>query len=276
MAVSDPAEAGTATHADDLALLEDAARAAGALAFSFFVEGARTAAAVNYKDGGSPVTEADLAADRLLHARCMGARPGYGWLSEETADSADRLGRRRCFVVDPIDGTRAFVNGWTEWCVSAAVVEDGLPVAGVIVAPVTGEVFAASLGGGATLNGQPLRLTTTVPPARDALVEGPRPLVDELVRATGLPLRRHARVYSLAYRIMMAAKGSIDLALATPASHDWDIAAADLIIREAGGVLLEAGVDRPRYNRARLQHGVLAGGAEALARPLLASLAGRY
>ncbi|MET0274660.1 MAG: inositol monophosphatase family protein, partial [Phenylobacterium sp.] len=114
---------------DDLALIEDAAREAGELARRLRDEGLQ----VEYKSADStPITNADVAADAFLKERLLGARPDYGWLSEETADDPARLAKARLFVVDPIDGTRAFLKGRPWWSVSVAVVEDGRPIAGVV------------------------------------------------------------------------------------------------------------------------------------------------
>ena len=121
--------------AADLALLAEAARAAGALALTFFGADPRQWT----KAGKSPVSEADIAVDRLLHEHLTVARRDYGWLSEETADTPERLDKRRLFVVDPIDGTRAFLAGSPEWTVALAVVEDGRPTVGVVYAPVAGD-----------------------------------------------------------------------------------------------------------------------------------------
>ena len=137
--------------------LTAAAREAGALALGFFRLGAGTSAEVQSKFGGSPVTEADLAADALLKRRLREAFPDAGWLSEETADDAERLKRRVLLVVDPIDGTRAFVAGDPRWAVSAALVVDGRPVAGVVHAPALEETYAAARGAGATLTAARLR-----------------------------------------------------------------------------------------------------------------------
>ncbi len=104
-------------------------------------------------EGQSPVSEADLAVDEYLSSALLSARPGYGWISEETASRPSDGGEERFFVVDPIDGTRAFLRGEPTWCVSIAVVSGGRPVAGVLDAPSLGEVFAASADGGAELNG---------------------------------------------------------------------------------------------------------------------------
>ena len=129
----------------DLDLLVTAAREAGDLALRFFGRDPQSWA----KGLTSIVSEADFAVDRLLADRLTPARPDYGWLSEETADSPDRLARRRIFVVDPIDGTRAFLSGRAEWCISLAIVEDGRPIAAALYAPVIGALFRAIAGGGA-------------------------------------------------------------------------------------------------------------------------------
>src|SRR5690606_32518652 len=120
------------TAAEGLNLIRDAARDAAAIALRYF----RKDPQVWWKEGISPVSEADFEVDRFLRERLTAARPDYGWLSEETADNAERLSARRTFVVDPIDGTRAFINGLETWCISIAVVEDGRPVAGVLNCPV--------------------------------------------------------------------------------------------------------------------------------------------
>lgn len=131
--------------AADLDLIRDAAEAAGRLALAERDAGLK----VWSKSGGSPVTSADMAVDQLLKDTLLSARPGHGWLSEETTDKADRLSNRRIFVVDPIDGTVAYMKGKPWWCIPIAIVEDGRPVAAVIHAPALGETFTATLGGGA-------------------------------------------------------------------------------------------------------------------------------
>nr|WP_281409984.1 3'(2'),5'-bisphosphate nucleotidase CysQ [Rhizobium sp. G21] len=134
----------TFSHADDLELLREAAIAAGRVALGFF----RNDVEVFWKnDGASPVTAADHAANDVLKARLLAARPDYGWLSEESEDDVSRLGASRVFVIDPIDGTRAFMTGRETWAVSAAVVEAGRPVAGVLFAPALNELYLADAGG---------------------------------------------------------------------------------------------------------------------------------
>jgi len=134
------------------AALADAALEAGKLALSM-----RAGVKHWKKDANSPVSEADIAADRLLRERLAALAPAYGWLSEETADRPDRLAERRVWIVDPIDGTRAYLAGDPDWSVSVALVEDGRPLAAALYAPASEELFVASAAGGATRNGRPLR-----------------------------------------------------------------------------------------------------------------------
>ena len=143
-------EDGAADHSDDAALIVEAAREAGQIAMRFF----RKSPEVWMKGGTSPVSEADYAVDDFLRRTLLAKRPDYGWLSEETIDNPDRLGARRLYVVDPIDGTRGFLAGDTRWCVSIAVVERGRPIAGVLDCPARAETYSATPGSGAYKNGR--------------------------------------------------------------------------------------------------------------------------
>ncbi|GLK78737.1 3'(2'),5'-bisphosphate nucleotidase CysQ [Methylopila turkensis] len=220
------------------------------------------------KADDSPVTEADIAVDRYLAERLPPLAPGSGWLSEETADTPERLDRRRVWIVDPIDGTRAFVDGVPEWVVSVALVEDGRPIAGIVHNPVRGVTHAAVRGGGATLNGRPL----TVSDSHDlegARVGGTRSLIS--------PLKTHgvvegAWIYALANRLVKVADGTLEAALARPAAHDWDIAAAHLILEEAGAVLTDFDGAAPTYNRRSTRQGALVAAAPHRHAALLAAI----
>lgn len=214
---------------DDLALLIGAARQAGLLAAEMRSQGL----VVDYKAGNSPVTNADLAADALLKTTFSAARPDYGWLSEETADDPARLARRRLFVVDPIDGTRAFLRDLPWWSVAVAVVEDDRPVAGVVYAPQVDHLYAARLGGGATLNGQPIRPTASCAVEGCGMIGDPRQFT-QAHWPTPWPQMRIEQRSSTAYRMCLVASGDFDAAVALGTKHDWDIAAADLIATEAG------------------------------------------
>jgi myo-inositol-1(or 4)-monophosphatase len=215
---------------EDLALIVEAAHAAGRLAASLREAGL----SVELKDGASPVTNADLAADALLKETLQRARPDYGWLSEETADDRSRLAARRVFVVDPIDGTRAFLAGEPFWTVCVAVVEDGRPLAGVVVAPQLAESYAAAAGAGATLNGQLIRASGAGVLEGCGMIAHPRMFQHE-EWPEPWPAMNVSRRNSTAYRLCLVASGAADATVTFAAKHDWDLAAAEVIATEAGG-----------------------------------------
>ncbi|HEY4808567.1 MAG TPA: 3'(2'),5'-bisphosphate nucleotidase CysQ [Roseiarcus sp.] len=247
-------------------LLVSAAREAGALALEYFNPGARTSAKVVTKAGGSPVTDADLAANLLLKRRLQDALPDSGWLSEETVDDFERLSRRSLIIVDPIDGTRAFVIGDPRWAVSVALVVDERPVAGVVYAPALDETYAAARGEGATLNGATLIPAANWPPRAAA---GPKLIIQAMAAELGASVEIIPRVPSLAYRMCMAARGAVDFAIAAESSHDWDIAAADIVLEEAGGRLIDASGERLRYNARQVRRGALLAAPDAAASRLI-------
>ncbi|MDQ0505232.1 3'(2'),5'-bisphosphate nucleotidase CysQ [Xanthobacter agilis] len=258
-----------AVHPDDEILarhLTDVVAGAGALARTLFAAGVKSWT----KDNNSPVTEADLAVDRFLHQRLTALRPDYGWLSEETADTPDRLAARRVWVVDPIDGTRGYMNGAPDWAVSVALVEDGRPLLAALFAPVLDEMFTAILGAGAQRNGLRLAAGTraTLEGARAA---GPVDALDAIARVAAIT--RLPRGHSLALRIARVASDEIDLALSRANSHDWDLAAADLLVQEAGGRLTTFDAAPLTYNRAVPRHGPLLCAGRAL-HPLALDAAG--
>jgi len=240
-----------ALGARDATLVIETVRAAGALALRMF----RTELRNWTKGKSSPVSEADIAVNDLLHSRLAAATPAYGWLSEESADDAVRLRRERVWVVDPIDGTRSFLAGQEDWCVSLALVEGAAPLIGAVFVPVSGEMFFAVRGAGATLNGQPIRAAagTRLDPTR---MVGPKPLIQRLGQALE-PGAIHPRIGSLALKICRAAEGRLDAAFAGGQSHDWDLAAADLIVHEAGGTMTTLAGDTIVYNRPEVSHETL-------------------
>ena len=245
-----------------LAQMSDAARGAGAIALDFFRSGERTHATIDYKSGGSPVTEADYAVDRFLEQSLRAALPQSGWLSEEKADDFERLDRRAVFIVDPIDGTRAFMRGDPRWAVSVALVIGGAPELAVLHLPALKKTFAAMRGGGATLNGAPIRVSERSS-LEQARIAGPTFLLDALLRA-GVALQPQPKIPSLAFRIAQVACADLDAGLASTDAHDWDIAAADLVLREAGGVLCDMAGHAPLYNARDTRHGILAAGPVSL------------
>lgn len=221
---------------EDLALLIEAARGAGRIAARYFRDDPET---WDKPDGAGPVTEADIAVDDMLRDRLMDARPGYGWLSEETPDSADRLATRRVFIVDPIDGTRAFIEGSSAFSHSLAVVEDGAVIAAVVYLPIQGKLYAASLGGGATLNDVAIR-ASEARHLHEAEVLATKHTLSPAHWPHGVPPVIRAYRPSLAYRMALVGQGRFDAMMTFRQTWEWDIAAGALIIAEAGGRATDA------------------------------------
>ncbi len=215
---------------DDLALLEAACRAGGEIARRHFQQGCKSWS----KQGGSPVSEADLEVDAHLRAVLTGARPGYGWLSEESVDDLARLRHETLFIVDPIDGTVAFLKGRAHFTVCAAVVTNGRPVAGVVYNPMLDHLYAARAGGGATCNGAPIHVSACHGLTGCAIL-GDRTM---LTRPPWPQMRVETR-NSVAYRMVLVADGSFDATISLSAKRDWDLAAADVILREAGATITD-------------------------------------
>ena len=253
--------------------VRDAAREAGRIACRYFERGGKTSARIWSKHGGSPVTEADVAVDSFLKVELSAALPESAWLSEEAADDLARLGARRLWIVDPIDGTRAFLSGHPDWCVAIALLVNGEPALAVIAAPAHHALYEACPGGGAYRDGAPI----TASP-RDALrgasVAGPKPLIDKLERAVG-PIAPVPRIPSLALRLARVAEGAVDLGLVSGNSRDWDLAAADLILAEAGGRLTTFEGLRPRYNAEEPVHGELLAAPRRLHPRLVEAMTGQ-
>ncbi len=231
-------------------LVVGAVQEAGARALESF----RKPLKIWQKANASPVSDADMEVDALLRERLLAAAPAYGWLSEETEDDVARLAARRLWIVDPIDGTRAYIGGLPDWAVSVALVEDGRPILGALFAPVEESLFLAIAGAGASLNGAPIRASggMTLDGAR---VAGPRRKLDAL--AAVADIKPIPKIHSLALRLAQVAQGAIDAAFAGPAGHDWDLAAADLLVHEAGGVLTTLDGGQLSYNRAAPVHEAL-------------------
>lgn len=218
------------SHADDLALLVAACRAGGEIARRRFQEGCKSWS----KQGGSPVTEADLEVDAHLRHELTGARPGYGWLSEESVDDLARLRHETLFIVDPIDGTVAFLKGRAHFTVCAAVVTNGRPVAGVVYNPLLDHLYAARVGGGATCNDAPIQVSACHGLTGCAIL-GDRTM---LTRPPWPQMRVETR-NSVAYRMVLVADGSFDATISLSAKRDWDLAAAEIILRESGAAITD-------------------------------------
>jgi myo-inositol-1(or 4)-monophosphatase len=245
--------------ADDIALrdrLASAVREAGALALQTF----RGRLVSWTKGASSPVSEADIAVDALLRDRLLAIRDA-GWLSEETEDDPARLKRAEVWVVDPIDGTRAYLAGLPDWAVAAALVRAGRPVVAALYAPVSDELFLSVAGGGATLNGAPIAASSG-DHLTDAKFSGAKRRLDSLAaiepRIAAVP-----RIPSLALRLARVASGALDGTFTAPNSHDWDLAAADLLVHEAGGLITTLTGQTLIYNRPDPVHGALVAAGRA-------------
>ncbi len=205
------------------------------------------------KEHNSPVSEADIAVDTFLRERL--SRPDIGWLSEESTDDLKRLDSERIFIVDPIDGTRSYLAGREDWSIAAALVERGRPVAAAIYAPALCEMYVAAAAGGATRNGA--RIEATGGASLDgARIAGPQRYLDRIAKtepgAVAVP-----KIHSLALRLARVAGGQIDAAFASVNARDWDLAAADLLVHEAGGAMTGVSGEPLVYNLHNPVHGAL-------------------
>lgn len=230
--------------AEDFRLLKEAVEAAGKLAYGYF----RQELAVKKKLDGTEVSEADFAVDALLKSALLGGRPNYGWLSEETEDDPNRLEQRFVWMVDPIDGTNAFLRHIPEWTISAALVQEGKPVLGTVFNPATNEFFHAIRGGGAFLNGAPINVSS-----RDrlegALFIASGGLFKKRIWKEPWPGVESRWVNSVAYRLALVASGNADATLSLSAKSEWDLAAGVLLVEEAGGTVTDHHGHALRFNR---------------------------
>lgn len=230
---------------DDYDLLRKAIKDAGATALSYF----QSSTPVYHKRDGSEVTDADLAVDAQLHAELYTPRPAYGWLSEETLDDPSRLDARRVWIVDPIDGTRAFILDKHQWVISAALVEDGEPLVAAVYNPVKDELFAACRGRGAELNGKTARVSGK------SNLHGAHILTPKRVakragwHEPGEPEVETSFVYSIAYRMALVGAGRADGLISPGRKSEWDVAAGTLIVQEAGGEVSSSDGSAYRFNK---------------------------
>ena len=262
--MSDPEPAPAGALADDHGVLVDAVRECGPLAMHYF----RNDAENWEKRPGDPVSEADIAVNRLLLARLGDARPDYGWLSEETEDTDDRLDTECVWIVDPIDGTRAFLDGRKEFSISAALTVGGAPVSAAVFNPATDELFDAVAGGGARLNGVPVTASGT-----DSL-DGARLLMSrsELRRADwpqDLGECAMTSISSMAYKLALVAAGRFDATATMWPKNEWDIVAGDLLVREAGARMSDSAGVPFAYNAAATRRLSVVAAAQGVYDPLI-------
>jgi myo-inositol-1(or 4)-monophosphatase len=256
----------------ELLLLTKAIREGGKRAMELALKGFD----VHIKDDRSPVTTADLEVNRVIRDMQETHFPDDGWLSEESPDDPARLGKTRVWIVDPIDGTKAYVNKLPEYCISVGLVEAGMPVLGAIYNPSTDELFTAIVGQGLRLNGEPV--VPELPAEGQAQV-----LVNPIEYRRGRwrdldgQIQRH-RMLSIAHALALVAAGRMQAAVKTDAENEWDLAAGVLLVQESGGTVTDAEGRPFIFNQATPRfRGVIAVAATAAAelRPLLQSHADR-
>ena len=246
----------------ELKIAREAAIEAGGLILNYYK------ADYEIKDKGyhNPVTTADHAADTRLKEILTEARPDYGWLSEETVDSPDRLDKERTWVVDPLDGTKEFIEGVPHFVVSVALVENGNPIIGVLFNPVTKELFTASNSEGAFLDDKPIRCLTK-DEVRDMVILNSRA---ETQRGLWTPFDgtfgELRAIGSVAYKLGLTAAGKADIFASLRPKNEWDICAGNCIINEAGGKLIDLRGNRIIFNQEKtlIEPGLIAGDIEAV------------
>jgi myo-inositol-1(or 4)-monophosphatase len=208
----------------------------------------------NWEKGkDNPLTEADLAVDRLLHRELLGACPDFGWLSEETLDDASRLGRDWVWVVDPIDGTKEFLQKVPHWTISVGLVHEGRPVLGVVFNPVEDLLVAGAKGHGVTVNGAPAAMSTK------SVLQGAHLVGSRSEQKRGefdsvKDLYRFEAVGSIAYKMALLAIGRCDMYYTLSPKHEWDICAGHFLVEEAGGRVCQKDGTEILYNRPQAKY----------------------
>ena len=252
---------------EELGIAETAAREAGEIVMGLFGKDYR----IEEKSKGNPVTTADLEANRTIREIIRGRYPGDGWLSEEDPDNLDRLNASRVWVVDPIDGTKEFIEGVPQFAVSIGLVVDGQPMLGVVYNPATDRLFQAAKGHGAVLNGQPIHISTR------EQIEGAFLLVSRSEPKRKFEsfagLCKLEPTGSIAYRLAQVAGGEGDATLTFRSLREWDVCAGVLIVEEAGGMVLDGEGNRLVFNRPEARYRGVVASNRTLAKSLQRMLA---
>jgi myo-inositol-1(or 4)-monophosphatase len=244
----------TLSHSEILERIQSAIEAARPV-FARFTPGEIEA---EYKSGHDPVTEADRTLDRVLRSQLL--RPGEGWLSEESADDLSRLNREWAWVVDPLDGTREFVAGIPEFCLSIAMVHNGQPVAGGIFNPATNEAFLGAIDSGLSYNGKPARVSQRIP-LEGATVLASRSEVKrgEWQTFQNAPFKVRP-MGSVAYKLARVSAGLADLTFTLVPKHEWDVAGGAALVASAGGFVQTLDAPLICNQKNALISGLIAGG----------------
>lgn len=226
----------------DLKLLRSLALSAGEIGLKYF----KSDNEVWYKNGSSPVSEADKEIDSFLRTTFAEHRPQYGWLSEETEDNSDRLDQDTIIIADPIDGTRGFIAGRNEWCIAISIVTDSRPVHAILHCPAMQRTLLASKGTGLIIEeSTPYQQTSRIRP----LVTGSKKIIEVLNANIDKSFDVLEFIPSLAYRLALVATNELDGAYARGGASEWDVAAADLILEEADCKLTDQHGNQLSYNQ---------------------------
>lgn len=234
-----------------------AAHEAGKIIYSFF----HSEFEVKMKGVGNPVTEADIAADEILKTILTGEFPNYGWLSEETQDTPDRLSKKRVWVVDPIDGTKEFVDGIPNFVVSIGLVENGIPILGVIHNPINKDTYSATLGGGTFFNGKQTIINTETEFSEISMLNSRSETQQGLWESYIPHFKKLIPIGSIALKLAMVAANQNNIVASLKPKNEWDICAGHCLINESGGILLTVEGKKITYNNSKtlITPGLVAG-----------------
>jgi len=243
---------------------------AGRIALSYFARDIHTWE----KSPNNPVSEADIAVDTFLRTTLMQNRTGYGWLSEETEDQPERLRCGRLWIVDPIDGTRSFLKGGENWGISVALVQDTKPIVAAFYAPVKNAFYFAERGRGVTKNGMNITVSNQSDINQARMMGDPSAFKSKKFWPTPWPETMYAeQANSIALRICQIADGQFDCCVTLRPKNDWDVAAADLILEEAGGLLTTGTGKRLVFNREKPLHDHIVATCPSLVEPVMERVA---
>lgn len=243
----------------DLALLTEAAFEAGRIAKTYFQQDPDT---WEKDEDQGPVTAADLAVNDMLLSELRQARPDYGWLSEESEDGLERQDQDRTFIIDPIDGTRAFIEGSNNWTHALAIAHKGEVTAAAVYLPMKDQLYTAEIGSGAWLNGEPLSVSPRQDIKGATVLSNKANMKPEFWPEGVPPVERHFRS-SLAYRMSLIGQGRFDAMLTLRDTWEWDIAAGALIVTEAGGQVSTRHGQALKFNGTEPKlPGIVAGGPD--------------
>ncbi|MBO8151994.1 MAG: 3'(2'),5'-bisphosphate nucleotidase CysQ [Candidatus Marinimicrobia bacterium] len=245
---------------NELEVAVEAAREAGKILSKYF---SNSEYWVKEKSHANPVTKADYEADSFLKSFLLDHFPNYGWLSEETKDSRERLTKKYTWIVDPLDGTKEFISGLPEFVISIGLVEDGKPILGVIFNPVRNELFFSELGKIPKLNDREISVTNAESISNAVIMASRTEIANGLWEPYRKLFKKFVHCGSVAYKLANIAAGNADIMVSLRPKHEWDICAGHFLIESAGGVMKRIDGENIKYNSEilpRVDKGIIAGG----------------